>query len=223
MKNLKKDYVLVYEDNGDQEVRLTSIVGASLVEIKDGFSVENFIGFTEREEVINSLKEESFSSILNRKKELYEEFGIKKTEILGKVITISNDFSDSDNLDREELIDGKNENDIIHQFEFLNINNELNVVFLSSYDLTEFGTPVILGYITRKSQEDILEELRSIKINNVVKRGRMSYNQDFNDNDGNMYIFEKYLDDSNNYIKAKYVLLQTFLSEPLVEVSKKDE
>jgi hypothetical protein len=172
-----KDMVFAFSTGGDQEGRLTSLEFARLVipacelsEIKD---IEE-----------DYLKPKHFAeSILN----------------IDKIITISNDFYDKDNLERKEMIDGKGENDIIHGFQFFKT-SLMDRLGYSIVMVRESDDSMERVWYTKKSYKETLEQLRNVPINPIKKLDQMWWDTSkIPDDDGNIEIFIKYLEESPEY------------------------
>jgi hypothetical protein len=181
-----ENFIFAYTDGGDQESRLTSIRKAKIALLRENIK-EDEKGY------IRDISDISDVTI-----------GITK------LITISNEFYDSDNLKRNEMIDGKNKEDLIHGFKFsepsiLEKSNITFIVLRENVDgkYLDFQDHV---YYVRGSYNEILSELRGVNINPIGKLDNMYWDTSLiPEDDGNIDIYKKYLDENEKFKKVKGV------------------
>jgi hypothetical protein len=205
------EYVLIYDDQGDQEGRLTSIDNPILMKRKEGQSILEL----ERE-----MNESSAPHISMR--------SAKDVIAIDKIITISNQFYDEDNLKREEMIDGKDYNDIIHGFKF-NDSGTMDklgytIVIMRLSEDNNFEKEEDLVLFTRDTYENTLNKLRRIKLNPVGKLNNMYWDTSkIPDEDGNIALLLRHLLNDPEFFQIRYTMLYDFLNGEYIVLNDDSE
>jgi hypothetical protein len=194
-----QELVFAYGDAGDQEGRLTSIDEAILF-----FPVQNY-----------------------REIEASKKYGVDHPAEIAKImlpvdklITISNEFYDEDNLKREEMIDGKGADDIIHGFQLSTsglmeeLGYTLVALSLGDQEDDDFGGLSDRHfYMIQKSYNETLELLRGVQLNPVAKLNNMYWDTSkIPGPDGNMRILFDYLEGNPDFIKVGDVIFHDNLN-----------
>jgi hypothetical protein len=197
-----KHMVFAFEDDGDQEGRLTSINMPKLIIPESNEVLEDVIKNGEYPEP------EHFAESIMR---------------VDRLITISNEFYDEDNLKREVMIDGKEKNDVIHGFKFANsgLMSKLGyTIVINRVDHDEMGRI----WYTKKSYDETLELLRGIPVNPVAKYENMYWDTNLiPEDDGNMEIYNKFLEDSPEFERIETVMFYDNLNGEWFFVDKGDD
>jgi hypothetical protein len=224
MKKNIEEYTFMYDDQGDQEVRLTSIVNPILV-MKEGIDKEGM------EEYLNDKVE----TLLDEDDEAYPEDTEKFfqnpdhpyfDEIIpiDRIITISNQFYDFDNLERKELIEGKGSDDIIRGFKFLDderMDREGYTIVILRVDDEDGDADHV--WAVKKSFHETLEIVRSIGINPVKKLTNMYWDTTkIPENDENIDKLKDALHGREDFIHLQSIVFAA-IDYAFIETSKEKE
>jgi hypothetical protein len=197
-----KNMVFAFGDQGDQEGRLTSIDAPKLIT-------------PESQEVLDDVMENEEYP----KPEHFSETILK----VDRLITISNEFYDEDNLKREEMIDGKEPNDVIHGFEFAksSVMSKLGyTIVINRVEHDELGRI----WFIKKSYDETLELLRDIPVNPTGKLNNMYWDTSkIPEDDGNMEIYNKFLEESPDFERIKTVMFYDGLNSEWFFADKGEE
>ena len=196
--------VLIYDNQGDQEDRLTSIDNPILVKLGEKETVKSLVERLNNADAPHILIKAIKSGLIN------------STIIVDKVITISNQYYDVDNLERKELINGRGEQDIIHGFKFSDSNDmEKAGITLIIIRQSEEANENESAWFTFDSYEETLRELGRITLNPTRKL-------DFDDeeDDGNLSILYYFLEYNLTFTRIENVVLYNHLNSEYVDTQE---
>jgi hypothetical protein len=227
-KEMKKnidEYTFMYDDRADQEVRLTSISNPVLVMKEDISKGKMDMYLNDKVEALLDEDEEAYPEdtgefFKNPNHPYFDEI-----IPVDRVITISNQFYDYHNLDREELIEGKGSDDIIRGFKFLDderMDKEgYTIVILRDDEIEDEDIDHV--WAVKKPFRETLEIIRSIGINPVKKLTNMYWDTSkIPDDDENIRILRDALHEREDFTHLPSIVFAAINYE-FIETTREDD